>query len=69
MRKLSGTEFEHELESWIDAHGLVYVTTLLETICSEKAEHLRSNWQDANSAKSWDRDSKKLAAISQKIEN
>ena len=43
------------LEPLIDKHGMVHVLAGLALICFEKAEHLRSNWQDDNSAKVWDR--------------
>ncbi len=69
MPTLTAREFETELEAWIDSQGLVYVTTLLETICNEKAEHIRSNWQDTITAKPWDRDASKLMFLSRKLEN
>lgn len=43
------------LEAMIDKHGLVHVLTGLACVCREKADHLRSNWQDEKSAKQWDR--------------
>ncbi|TYO65475.1 hypothetical protein FXV83_16195 [Bradyrhizobium hipponense] len=48
------------LEGLIDRHGLTHVVTGLSLICSEKAEHLRHNWQDGTSAKAWDVDAKTL---------
>jgi hypothetical protein len=48
------------LEQMIDAHGLTHVVTGLSLVCSEKAEHLRVNWQDRTSAKAWDADAKTL---------
>lgn len=44
-----------ELEALIDATSLLDVLTGLELVCSEKAEHVRSNWQDKALAKLWDR--------------
>lgn len=49
-----------ELEAMIDRHGLTHVVTGLSLICSEKAAHLRANWQDNATAKVWDADSKTL---------
>ena len=43
------------LEQLIDQHGLLYVVAALELVCQEKAEHLRVNWQDQASARTWDR--------------
>jgi hypothetical protein len=44
------------LEALVDKHSLAYVLELLGRVCHEKAEHLRSNWQDDVSAREWDRD-------------
>lgn len=38
------------LEAMIDKVGLSKVLFLLAEVCDGKAEHLRSNWQDANAA-------------------
>jgi hypothetical protein len=43
------------LEQLVDQHGLLRVVTCLELVCAEKAQHLRSNWQDDRSAQMWDR--------------
>jgi hypothetical protein len=43
------------LEQYIDMHGLDFVLAGLASVCREKAEHLRSNWQDERSAKQWER--------------
>jgi hypothetical protein len=51
------------LESMIDARGLHYVLTGLECICAEKAEHIRTNWQDKKTARPWDNMSKRLRAL------
>ena len=42
------------LESMIDKHGLDTVVLALSHVCSEKAEHIRVNWQDENLALGWD---------------
>ena len=48
------------LEVMIDRHGLLHVLTGLELVCSEKAEHIRTNWQDKTTASAWDVMSRKL---------
>ena len=48
-------QLEHDLEALIDKAGLQPVLDALETVCYEKGEHLRSNWQDEPAAKVWDR--------------
>lgn len=45
---------EH-LEALIDANDLQHVLTGLELICAEKADHVRTNWQDKMLAKRWER--------------
>lgn len=49
------------LETLIDRNGLAAVLSALSQICSDKAEHLRSNWQDEASAKEWDKHSRRIA--------
>ena len=41
------------LEKMIDTHGLPSVLEMLGDICHEKAEHIRTNWQDAALANTW----------------
>lgn len=48
------------LETMVDTVGLRNVLYALSTICGEKAEHLRANWQDHASAKVWDHAAGKL---------
>lgn len=48
------------LEGAVDRLGLREVIEHLASICSEKAEHLRSNWQDERSAARWDADTERL---------
>lgn len=43
------------LEQLIDKHGLLHVVTGLEFVCQEKAAHIRTNWQDNTTARTWDR--------------
>ena len=49
---------QEELEVFIDRVGLYDTMGLLYDICHGKAEHFRSNWQDENSAKAWERQAK-----------
>ena len=46
------------LEEMIDCNSIQSLTDKLAEICSEKADHIRSNYQDDVLADSWD----KLAA-------
>ena len=51
------------LESMIDEFGLHTIVDALATICFEKAEHLRSNWQDENMARNWDLQGKQFHKV------
>jgi hypothetical protein len=57
--QISGEE-KISLEGMVDRHGLEAVIETLAEICYEKGDHLRTNWQDEKSAKSWDRMGKQL---------
>lgn len=43
------------VEALIDQHDVAIVLAAVAEICSEKADHLRSNWQDDRSARAWER--------------
>lgn len=57
------------LESLIDTHGLTHVLNAIAVVCSEKAEHLRTNWQDSAAAKDWDADAAKIEKTAYVIRN
>jgi hypothetical protein len=44
---------QRQIEALIDAAGAAAVLVAVANICGEKAEHIASNWQDANLAKRW----------------
>jgi hypothetical protein len=58
-----------DLEELVDASSLSAVIEALALMCREKADHLRSNWQDKNAARTWERDARKLDMLAAKIEN
>ena len=43
------------LEAMVDSYGLEGVLFALSDICSEKADHVQTNWQDNALAKQWKR--------------
>lgn len=47
-------ELENTLEQLIDKHGLGAISEALSQVCYEKADHIRSNWQDNGLAKRWE---------------
>jgi hypothetical protein len=49
-------QLKEALERMIDQHGLTLLVSTLGVICSEKADHIRENWQDRTTAKVWDAD-------------
>jgi hypothetical protein len=57
------------LEAMIDQHSLLDVMTGLVCVCSEKADHLRTNWQDNASARTWDSDSVAIENLLRNIKN
>jgi len=42
------------LEKYVDAHGPESVCECLEKIFAEKADHVRTNWQDEKLAREWE---------------
>jgi hypothetical protein len=50
------------LEAFIDKYGIVEVLSGISFICSEKAEHVSVNWQDAALGKHW-------MGLSSKVDN
>jgi hypothetical protein len=63
-KKMDAKEFDSLLEDMIDETSLVEVISTMSSICFGKAEHIRSNWQDENLAKLWDRAAKVLDTLS-----
>lgn len=57
------------LEQIVDRVGLDGIVSLLSEICREKAEHLRSTWQDENAARSWEADARRLDAVDYTLDN
>lgn len=43
------------LEALVDDGTLAGVLESLDSVCRAKAEHLRVNWQDSRSARTWDK--------------
>lgn len=62
-----GNHAERDLEDAIDRYSLSDVLGTLANICSAKADHLRSNWQDENAAKEWDRAATLCSGASDKV--
>ena len=55
-----------EIEAMVDKESVVTVLELLADVCYLKAEHLRDNWQDTQSAKVWDKTGDAIMKLSAK---
>jgi hypothetical protein len=60
-------DWRYELELMIDKIGLSHVLFKLAEVCGDKAEHLRSNWQDEKAAKEWIADARAIEKLAAKI--
>lgn len=69
MAKLTVQQMKGMLESLIDTHNLTSVVQALAYVCSDKADHLRENWQDATAARHWEKASVELDTLARKQEN
>jgi hypothetical protein len=56
-----------ELEALVDRHGLYTVTEALALMCSAKADHVASAWQDEAGGKRWDRAAAKFLQTEQAL--
>jgi hypothetical protein len=59
-------ERQHAIEQLIDRHSLAVVLSDIAAICAEKAEHIRANWQDANTAKPWQDIAPRIERVAQR---
>lgn len=57
------------LERYIDKYGIVDVLSGVSYICSEKATHAATNWQDIPLAKHWMRLCESIDRTGAKLEN
>jgi hypothetical protein len=57
-----------QLEAMVDRVGLRNVLYALERICYAKADHLRANWQDDRTAKSWSREARRLQKAADRVD-
>ena len=52
-----------KLEAMVDANSLSAVLEALATVCDEKANHIRENWQDGITARPWENAGARLAKL------
>jgi hypothetical protein len=48
------------IEQMIDRLGTRGVLEIIASIAHDKADHLRSNWQDEGAARQWERDARTI---------
>lgn len=51
------TEIQKTIDEWVgsDPDNVGRILTFLEDACCATASHARSNWQDENTAKAWEK--------------
>jgi hypothetical protein len=54
MKGLEGRIMLDVLERLVDERGLMAVLEGLAGVCQDKAEHIRTGWQDKPLAKAWE---------------
>jgi hypothetical protein len=57
-----------ELEFIVDQSSIQNVINMLARICHEKAEHVETNWQDAQLARVWRKNADVLASAAEKLQ-
>ena len=62
-----GSDAMIALEGMIDVAGLRNVVWALAHICWEKADHVRSNWQDEQLARDWEVNASMLDRFVEKL--
>jgi hypothetical protein len=55
------------VEGILDRRDMKQMLEMLASISYEKAEHLRGNWQDEASAKSWEQTASKLEKLKEVV--
>jgi hypothetical protein len=61
-------EMRDALEAMIDKTSLVAVVEALRDIADEKSSHIVANWQDAKTAKPWERAAGRLDTLAANID-
>ena len=51
------------IETLIDENRLSVVLDAIAEVCREKADHIRTNWQNVPTAREWDRTAKRIESL------
>ena len=57
------------IERMIDVSSLEAILRALVEICDEKAEHIRANWQDVETARTWERCANKILVAAEEAKD
>lgn len=60
---MTGQDAQNRLEEIVDAIGMEQTLENLSAVCFEKANHLRSNWQDSTASRLWDGVGRRIMAM------
>jgi hypothetical protein len=61
-------ELQTALETMVDEHSLNSVVDALAMVAFKKSEHLKSNWQDSQTAGAWEKAGGCIANLASKID-
>jgi hypothetical protein len=61
-------ELQTALETMVDEHGLNSVVDALAMVAFKKGEHLKSNWQESQTAGAWEKAGGCIAKLASKID-
>jgi hypothetical protein len=56
-----------DLEAMVDTYTITGILYELSEICTGKAEHLRTTWQDELAAQAWDRAARQFERLSREV--
>lgn len=60
---------QDQLEQMMDKVGIGNLIQLIGCVCSEKADHIRYNWQDRPLAAWWDKTARTLERFGERVKD
>lgn len=61
------SDLENEIEKLVDASSVQSIIEALAVVCYEKAEHIRSSYNDKPLARQWEKNGNLVIKLSSKI--
>lgn len=65
--KTAESQADYLETEFVDKTSVAETLDVLAAICREKAEHLRANWQDCQSARVWEKAANQIDVLAAKI--